>query len=155
MHRSIVHGPDIVPLDSAAGASLDRTNADGSTAGYTLVTGHTYLYELGPAAWDAPFQSFHIKWDATAVLTITVEDSNFPDVASWSMTAGDWEKEDVPTAYIAHDGGATVTSGTVSVPGGTAGGCLIHLCESGAIRTRLKVVATTGGVVRVAGAAKE
>lgn len=117
----------------------------------TLVTGKTYVYPLGGNA--ATVESVHIQWDANAALTITVEDSNFApaDVTMYSTTTGDWLNENPSTAYVATVGaGAAVASATVTVTAGNTGGALYHLGNTGAKRTRLKIVATTGGVVRVA-----
>jgi hypothetical protein len=147
-------GTDIAPIKSD-GTLLERKD-EASQAGYALANGATYYYELARVGMAAPYQSFHVKWDIAAILTITVESSCFSDVNAWSTVAGEWEKEDPTTAYVAHDGNSTVVNATVSVPGGTVGGCLYHVAQTGALRTRLKIlVGGTGGVVRVAGCAKE
>jgi hypothetical protein len=147
---SHTYGHDLVPF-TAAGVELDNAGANPNQSGYTLVAGTTYYYPLGRGVKEAPYISASVKWDASAILTITVEDTNFTDVSNTSTTAGDWEKENPSTAYVAADGNATVTAATVVVPGGTAGGCCYNLGFIGSLRARLKiVVGGTGGVVRVA-----
>lgn len=133
---------------------------------YTLASGTTYYYPLGGA--DSPFISAHVQWDASIVITsITVEDCNFPEprglaqatgeVAWHDDAAGQWIDEDPSTAFVGSDGaGVTVTNGVVAVAGGAQGGCMIHVTDTAARRTRLKVVVGgTGGELRVATWSKE
>ncbi len=138
----------VPPLQTADGVQLVDAKGRGK---YPLAASTTYVYPLGGA--NAPLQSVQIEWDAAAILTITVEDSNVGDADSlkWSTTAGEWIKEDPSTAYVALVGaGATVANATVSVAGGAAGGAMYNLGNTGAMRTRIRiVVGGTGGVVRV------
>jgi hypothetical protein len=159
MHRSSFKGLDVAPVKSD-GTRLDHsTGIDPGIAGYTLVHDTTYYYDLGPLVKEATHQSVHCKWDASIILTsISIEDSNLPDVSLTSATAGDWIHEDPTNAYVAAVGG-TATKATVAVAGGSAGGCVFHLHGMGlseSARCRLKVVvAGTGGVLRVATAGKD
>lgn len=107
-----------------------------------LLSNTTYFVPVGGEG--SLVESVHVQWDATAVGTITVEDSNNPDVTNISTTNGEWIQENPTTAYVGITGG-TVSNLTVTIPGGTIGGCLIHLGNTGAIRTRLRVVLGTGG----------
>lgn len=157
MQRPGPNGNDLVPLVSGTGVTpTGYSNVQGaSKSGYTLSSGTTYYYYLGQSPKESPYQSVHVKWDNAAILTISVEDTDFDDVTAYDATAGNWLHEDPTTAYVAASGG-TPTNATVAVAGGTAGGCLFHLGQNGALRTRLKVVVGgTGGVVRVAMNAKD
>lgn len=148
-------GNDIFPIKSD-GTKLDRSGVEPSLTGYTLASGQTYYYPVDHGTADCGNVAIHVKWDNAAILTITVEDTCFTDVLGYSTTAGEWEKENNTSAYVAADGGATVTAMTVTVPGGTAGGCLFNLGFLGSMRCRLKiVVGGTGGVVRVAANQKD
>lgn len=141
-----------------------------TTGGVTLANATTYYAPLGSQTTPAPAQtslnSVHVKWDSAFVGVITIETCNFPerkggvsigaaDVSNFDTTVGNWIQEDPPTAYISTKstdgttGGATVANATVTVAGGTAGGCMFHLGNLGARRTRVKLVSTTGGVVRI------
>lgn len=159
------HADNLTALDTADGSS----HSPGVGTGVTLTTGHTYVFVLGGErlVGAAPLGSAQIQWDAAAALTITVEVCNFAsvtgrpdatgpaDVKDWDISAkGAWMKVDPSTAYVtvadttAGTGGATVANATVTVAGGTAGGAYYDLGNLGARRARIKVVATTGGVVR-------
>jgi len=135
---------------------------------YTLASGTRYFYVIGGA--DAPFNSIHFQWDASIIITsLTVEDCNFPpvargdgaggagDVSDFSVAAGDWIDEDPSTAFVGTVGaGVTVTSGVVAVAGGAQGGCMFHVVDTGARRTRVNMlVGGTGGEARCAVWAKE
>lgn len=133
----------------------------------TLANGTTYVFPLGhersAIANETALAGVHIKWSSAVVAVITVETCNFPvtlsgnggggaDVASFDSVAGNWIQENPSTAYVAVSpaGAATVTNLTVTIPGGTAGGCTIHLGNLGTRRCRIKAVVTTGGAMRIA-----
>lgn len=125
---------------------------------YTLASGTTYFYQLNGG--NSPLLSAHLQWDAAIVLTsVTVEDCNFgtDEVALHSDNAGEWIDEDPASAFVGTDGaGVTVTAGVIAVAGGAVGGAMIHVADTGARRTRLKVVVGgTGGELRVATWGKE
>jgi hypothetical protein len=117
----------------------------------------TDYYGIGGS--DSMTQSFHAKWDATLVATLTVWACNFPEqlgstaVATNSVVAGDWIQLDPPTGYtaISPAGAATIAAGplTIVVPGGTAGGIFVDLGNTGARRLRVRVVCTTAGQLRI------
>lgn len=147
----------ITPIKSD-GTVQDPSNVEFGRGAFTLVTGVKYFYPLG--GQDAPTLSAHVQWDASLVITsITVEDCNFPDseVAWHADAAGEWIDEDPASAFVGSDGaGVTVTAGVVAVAGGAQGGCMFHISDTGARRTRLAVVvAGTGGEMRVAAWGKE
>lgn len=128
---------------------------------YALAAGTTYLYPVGGP--DAPWRSFHMQWDALAILTVAVEDTIFgdADVSDVSIALGDWMREDQNGLTInvkstdGTTGGATVTASVIAVAGGTAGGAVIHVPNNASRRMRLRVdVGGTGGNVRVAEAQK-
>lgn len=141
-----------------------------NSKGCTLASGTTYVFPFGhersAITVETALASMHLKWDASVIVTFTIETCNFPatlsgngqgaiDVASYDNAKGNWIQENPTTAYISvtstdgTTGGATVTGATIVVAGGTAGGCLIHLGNLGARRCRIKaVVGGTGGVVR-------
>lgn len=150
-----------------SGGNLDAIKSDGTVirakvgAGVTLANATTYYFLLGGE--DAPLEHAGIKWDSAVVAVFTVETCAFPrklgpgsdtdDVTDVDETDGNWIKED-PPGYVAVDGaggagGATVANLAITVAGGSAGGASIHLGNHGGLRTRLKVVVTTGGLVRV------
>lgn len=120
----------------------------GASGAATLASSTTYYYPVGGES--SPLNSVWIKWDATLNAVFTVEDTNArsEDVTSYDATAGNWIPENPTTAYVGVTGG-TVTNLTVTVASTTAGGCMVHLGNSGARRTRIKAVVTTGGVVAV------
>lgn len=140
------------------GTEQAQSAAEFGRGTFTLLTGVTYFFPLG--GQDAPFISAHCQWDASIVITsITVEDCDFTeaDIPWYSDNAGEWIDEDPSTAFVGTKGaGVTVTSGVVAVAGGAIGGCMFHIADSGARRTRLKVVVGgTGGEMRVATWGKE
>lgn len=137
--------------------------------GLTLQTGTTYYLPLGEEIAAMPGEvsliGVHLKWGTAFVGTIAIETSNFcqriggsiagsPDVTDWDATVGNWIQQNPATAYISvtstdgSTGGATVTNATVTVAGGAAGGTLFDVGNLGAKRVRIKIVATTGDVVR-------
>lgn len=147
----------ITPIKSDGTVQTQSATEFGRGA-FTLTAGTTYYFPLG--GQDSPVLSAHLQHDASIVITsVTVEDCNFPesDVESYSSTAGEWIDEDPSTAFVGVVGTATsATNGVVAVTGGTAGGAMWHIADTGARRTRLKVVVgATGGEVRVAQWAKE
>jgi|SRR6188474_235013 len=125
--------------------------------GLQTVTGGTPAnYGLGGDA--SLIQHVHIQWDAALVGTVTFWSSEFPEVAISSTTAGDWIQEN-PTSgvYVAFSpaGAGTNTNLQINIPGGTAGGCSVHLGNLGSLMLRAQVVCTTQGVMRIQAGGKE
>lgn len=148
----------VQPLQ-ANGTKLVNENGRGS---YALAANTTYFYPLGGI--DHLIESAQVQWDNATILTIAIEDSNFDhnEVPDDSELPGDWLKEDPSTAYVSTTspdgttGGAMVTNATIAVAGGTAGGAMYHLGNTGARRTRIRIdVGATGGVVRVGANGKD
>lgn len=145
----------VTPKTSAGDDVAVAPGADATVTGrgvHTLTAGATYYFPLG--GQDAPVLSAHLQHDAAIALVATIEDSNFPeDEASWyASTAGLWIDEDPSTAFVGVVGATTtVTNGVVTVVAGNVGGAMWHISDTGARRTRLKVVVGgTGGEVRCA-----
>lgn len=152
----------LVPIDTADGTSP----AEAPHGEYTLVATHTYVY-LNPSL-DTWVESFDLQGiDAALIITsATVQDTNRPiqDLTDISTTVGGWKNERPTNGYVAADGtgwsvgsGATacVVAATGSGAGGTVGGALWHVAETGAARTRLIiVVGATGGKACVSAAGK-
>lgn len=146
-------GPYIQPIKSDGTLAVEATGR----GKYTLTSGTTYYAIIGGP--DAFTLSAHVQWDASIIITsVTVEDCNFgmSDASDYSSTAGDWIDEDPTTAFVGLVGaGASHTNGVVAVTGGAAGGAMLHVADTGSIRTRLKiVVGGTGGVIRIAASGK-
>jgi hypothetical protein len=123
----------------------------------TLVAGETYYYEvLGGDV--AQFASVHFQWDSSIIIpSLLLQDANFPDVPVASAVGGDWIAEIPRCAYISIDplGSATYALATVSVPGGTAGGCMFNISGLPSKRQRFRlIVGGTGGRARASGWAK-
>lgn len=140
--------------------------ADGSSptekgrGNFTLEAATTYYFPLGGA--DASVISAHLAWPGSSIIltSVTVEDCNAPhsDVTDYSSTLGHWIDEDPTTAFVGVVGtNVTQTNGVVAATGDAGGGgCLFHVADSGARRTRLKVVVgATGGDVFCAVHGKE
>lgn len=131
--------------------------------GYNLLASTTYYIDASLP--DASIMSIHCTWDGNIILTsLNYESSNMPAFASQSDpysdnsgvadvannatdAAGLWLPWNPSTAYIPIVGG-TVTSATIAVAGGAAGGCVFELTQADR-RGRTKiVVGTTGGYFR-------
>lgn len=93
----------------------------------------TYYIALCAGVDSARVVAAKMKWDATLAATITLEATNFPDVALTSATAGDWD----------------AIAGFSAAPAAAAGGSTFNILDRGERRFRLKVVVTAGGVLRV------
>lgn len=147
---SVAHSPNpYLPAYKSDGSKLEA-----GPRGMLLANGTTYYVPLGGGD-EALVESLHVQWDNAAILTITIEDTNNPDVSLVSATAGEWIQENPTTAYVGATGG-TPTNLTVAVAGGTQGGCMIHLGNIGSLRARAKVaVGGTGGTVNFCSHAKD
>lgn len=161
MQRQHPNGPDVVPYDTVNNQLIDvpgKVNG-GNPAGYALTNGHTYYYPMGRGGQESQVETWWVKWDNAAIITITVEDTDAnTDIADYDTTVGNWVQfnpANLTTGYIAASSG-TVTNMQLVVAGGTAGGAMIYLNLRGEMRSRLKiVVGGTGGVVRVCTHSKE
>lgn len=143
-------------------AILANRSGDPITFGVTLTNGVTYVFpfggELEPVASEIQIAGVQFRWDASIIATISVADTLFPatlggegiDVTDHSATAGLWIPENPSTAYIPVVGGTfNAANMTVTVPGGSAGGCIFHLGNLSSRRVRGNVaVGGTGGLLR-------
>ncbi len=140
------------------------SNTEFGRGTFTLTSGTTYYLPIG--GQDCPISSLHCHWDAAIILTtLTIEDCNAPggnastsEVPSYvSGATGLWIPEGDTTSVVKCVGaGASATSGVVAVTGGAAGGCMFHVADTGARRTRLAiVVGGTGGEMQFWGWGKE
>jgi len=149
----------ITPIKTSDGspAALAGSVPAGYPAGspsrgfYTLASGQIYVFLLGGK--DCPVHSAHFEWDAAIILTtLTVEDCNAnpTETADTATHGASWVDEDPTTAFVGFKGaGTTVTNGVVAVAGGAIGGCMFHIADTGAKRTRITaVVGGTGGIIR-------
>lgn len=117
----------------------------------------TYHYGLGGDS--SLVQNAHFKWDATLIGTITIWSCNFDPstVLVTSVVAGDWIQQQPTTRYVAISpaGAATELNLTVTIPGGTAGGCSINIGNFGEQRLKAIVTVTTPGALRGRAGGKE
>lgn len=104
------------------------------TAGASLAAG-TYYAELSAEAECSSVSAVQWTWDATAVVTVTIEDSNIMTLSSYAAASSGWD----PVS------GATVPT----ISGGSAGTDVVTYSAWGAGRRRTKLVVGTAGVVRV------
>lgn len=123
-------------------------NATDSKIGQQLV--QTDYYGLGGDA--SLVQHVHIAWDAALIATITIWDSNFPEVALSSTDAKEWCQEIPPTGYTAISPVGAATAATpfvLVIAGGTAGCASIQIGNIGSKRLRARVVCTQAGFLRI------
>lgn len=143
-------------------ASDSSTLAIDKTGHATLLANATYYFPLGDDTTStstvdrnmssvrrASLERAQVQWDALVAMTVTIEDTIWPDVSPSSTVAGDWLQQNPSTAYVPVTGGSAVNA-TVTVAGGSLGGCGYDLGNFGGSRLRVKlVVGATGGSVRV------
>jgi hypothetical protein len=160
-----------VDYNPSGSGDLDAVKSDGTAFARDPVTqliaftAGTFYVELGsdesPAAAMTSLLATHFAWSAAFAATITVETSNFPQgnvrrgngpalVTSYDATAGNWIQENPSTGYVGTSGsGNTATGLTVTAGGSASGGCMYHLGNDGARRTRFKLIVTVGGTCRI------
>lgn len=170
MGRRTASSDFLTPIKSD-GTRQTMAGTEFGRGSFTLAVAR-YLYPL--ASGDARVVAVQVQWDATFAGTIQIDDCNFPEpqqsatdigtapsdgsVTWYSTTNGEWITEQPSSAYVAISGGGgddTATNGVVTVVAGTVGGCMFHVVDTGARRTRLNINCTTGGEVRVATWGKE
>ncbi|HEY1554784.1 MAG TPA: hypothetical protein VGF94_08120 [Kofleriaceae bacterium] len=136
----------------------------GANKGCTLGNAATYYFLLGDSESDAiaslELASAEIAWAATVVATITLETCNFPaferggasgqpDVPDYEPSGAHWIPCNPSTAIVDVSGsGNTASAATVTTGGANTGAAMFDVGNLGARRARLKVVVTTGGLVR-------
>lgn len=137
---------------ATTGARITPENAT-PNRGCTLSNATTYYFPIPVALAGKPLVDIHAKWAAAvvAVFTIEVSDMSTDDVTDYDATAGNWQQYNPPSAYVPVSGGGNTSSAaTVNAGGANAGSAVWSLSDVSALRLRLKVVVTTGGLVRVA-----
>jgi hypothetical protein len=136
----------------------------GASKGCTLANATTYYFPIGgeqsELIADQPLGSAHISWAAAVVATITLETSDYPafehgmesgpaDVNDYDATGPTWVPCNPSAATVDVTGsGNSATGATVTAGGTNAGGAMYNIGNLGTRRARLKVVVTTGGLVR-------
>src|SRR6185312_1923875 len=129
--------------------------------GYKLTAGLWYIDVSLP---DPVNESVHVTWDAVLAGTVSYQDSNLPayksesapytdssapvDVAINDATSGNWMPQNLTTGSVATTAGATVTTGVLTIAGGTAGGARFDIVDA-ARRGRIATNISTGGYLRV------
>jgi hypothetical protein len=133
---------------------MTMTAIDSRIAKQGIQTVTTSFYGVGGDA--SIIQSVHLRWDATFAAVITFETSNIvgldPTVAG---VAGEWIQENPTTAYIGATPAGLATNMTITVPGGTAGGAMVHVGNLGSRVMRVKVVCSVQGLLVITSAGKE
>lgn len=115
-----------------------------------LQLAQTDYYGLGGDA--SLVQSAHIAWDTALIATITVWDSNLPNVALNSTDPKEWCQENPPTGYTAISPAGAGVAGTplvLTIAGGTAGCAMLQLGNVGSKRLRARVVCTQQGFLQI------
>ena len=107
----------------------------------------TYHFGLGGDA--SIVQSGQFTWDAALVGTIQIWTCDYPPyrVAINDAVAGHWIQQQPTSRYVAISpaGACTESNLTMTIPGGTAGGCDIELGNLGSKRVKAIVTVTTPG----------
>lgn len=102
---------------------------------FTLAGATTYYAELTEFVEGRSMFSLHYLYNAALVAAITLEASNRP--------------RDEVNAYAAVGSGWATTSATTVSPAASAGETVAHYADYLAARTRIKIVVTTGGTLRI------
>lgn len=154
-------------LTAGTGALAKIPNERG--VGCKLASGTVYYFSLDGES-DAKLQHVTLKWDASIIVTWSLECTSIParkgdadDLKAWDNSAGNgWNQEPLTstsasvTDTTGATGNASISSNTIVVAGGTAGSASIHIGNLGARRARIKAdVKATGGVARVCTAGKD
>lgn len=165
-----VNGLDALTAGNAGSAKTPVLHELGK--GCTLAANTVYYFPFNGQT-DANLQHGTLKWDASIIVTWSLEctsipahknkDDNAPDLKAWDNTAGSgWNQEPMSsTSWSSVDttgatGNATASGNTIAVGGGTAGSASVHVGNLGSRRARWKAsVGNTGGVVRVCMAGKD
>jgi hypothetical protein len=104
-----------------------------------LAGGTSYMADLGGEAGTVT--SLHLQWDAVISGNYHIASSNFPD-------ANVFNSQDTAGAFGGPYWFFEPMTGSVSIPGGTAGNDMRHFSWSGALRLRVHLGVVTGGLIR-------
>ena len=113
----------------------DGTKQTPASNVFTLADATTYYAELTEFVDARGGFSLHYNYSAALVAAITLEVSNR-------------ERADV-TIYAAVGSGWATTGATTISPAASAGETVGHYADMMAARTRIKIVVTTGGTLRI------
>jgi hypothetical protein len=164
-----IGGLDALTAGNASSAKTVVPNVLGT--GCTLAANTDYYFSLDGMS-DAMLQHLTLKWDASIIVTWSVECTSIPakkrnddsdDLKAWDNTAGNgWNQEPMTSSSFSvvdttgATGSATAGTNSIVVAGSTAGSASLHIGNLGSRRTRIKAsVKGTGGVVRVCAAGKD
>lgn len=139
-------------LVAVTGALVLAADTDGSK-GVTLANSTTYYVPVPPELAAYPLASVHLVWAAAVAATITLEVSDLPaaEAGDASETAGHWCPYNPTGSYVPVVGsGNSAADATVTAGGSAAGAAFFGVSEISARRLRIKIVVTTGGLVRIA-----
>lgn len=123
--------------------------------GWVTLEAGTYVFPV--PVGDYNLESFNVITDGTIAFSgLTVEDTNAPSSGPGAVTDWDdsddstWVPENPEDAYIGTKGSGWTVNDATLVKTAAKGAAMIHVGSLGASRSRLKVVVTTGGDMRVA-----
>ncbi len=135
----------------------DRNNATAQNRGVTLGAG-TYYFVIDVA--DEEIVHITMRWAAAVAAAITIETTDYNavlrdgstlDVTDYQASGQDWDVEASGAGYATATGTGNSATGLAITAGGTnAGKARVNLTNLGARRIRVKVVASVGGLMRVA-----
>lgn len=105
-------------------------------------------YHFGLGGDTALMQSAGFIWDSSVVGSITIWTSVYPSlrVTLNDAVAGRWVQQQPSTLYvpISPAGAATNANLTITIPGGTAGGCEVDLSNFAANVKAIVTITTPG-----------
>lgn len=160
-------GPDVIAIKASDGSKAGFVvGAAGAGLTGNSLTAATWYFPIAESRESLSF--VHMKWDSSFVGVITFESCGFPEFATALADAndvtlidantgaglGNWVGENPTTVYVAFasatgaSAGTGATSMTVTITGGTANGCTLHLGNNGGVRMRAKNVCSTAGIFR-------
>jgi hypothetical protein len=115
--------------------SIFKSDGVEQARGASLAAG-TYYAEFRPAdAEESRVSAMQWVWDATAAVTVTIEDSCIPSISTYAAAASGWDP---------------VTGAAVpTIAGGSASNSVKTYVVYGSGRRRTKLVVTVAGVVQV------
>lgn len=167
MHYAQPNSDNLSVITGTTGVVLTPASAAGGSPGVTLANSTTYYVPLasgvdGPLTTECPLVHAHLKWASAVAATITIESSSFAkyvgggtngpvDVSDYDATTGNWIQENTAGSGVVTvvGTGNSATALTITAGGTNAGAASINLINLGAKRLRLKIVVTTGGLLRV------
>lgn len=157
---------DLVAVAITTGQQIPVIS-DPTSTGCLLLGGITYYFPFGSDRSALPRETvdiaLHMRWALAVAGTATIEACNFPqtlsgsgqggaDVTDWDSTLGNWVQIDPtlagPVYANALGSGNSIAKYTVTLGGTAAGAAIWNIPDFGFHRGRIKLVVTTGGIVR-------